>query len=46
MLREHGIAVRFCQYLDRVQVQQGRITEVSMLGGLRVRARIFMDASY
>lgn len=45
-LREFDIAVRFCQYIDKVQMTGGRITEIQMLGGLRVSASVFLDASY
>ncbi len=45
-LREADVAVRFCQYLDRAAVQDGKITEILLLGGLRVSAKIFIDASY
>jgi hypothetical protein len=40
------VPVRLCQYLDKVEMSGPRITAVTMLGGLRVEARMFMDASY
>ena len=46
MLAEHQITPMFCQYLDRVQSQAGRITEITLLGGLRVAAMMYIDASY
>ena len=45
-VKTHGVDVRFCQYLDTVQIDGRRITSISCLGGLRVTARIFMDCSY
>lgn len=41
-----GVPVRLCQYLDMVEMSGPRITAVTMLGGLRVEARMFIDASY
>ncbi|MEM6392144.1 MAG: FAD-dependent oxidoreductase [Planctomycetota bacterium] len=35
-----------CQFLDAAVVEDHRITEVIMLGGLRVRAKAFIDATY
>lgn len=40
------VPVRFCQYLDQVEMSGKRITAVTMLGGLRVEAPVFVDASY
>lgn len=46
MLSEHGIKVRLCQYLDKVEKSNGRISQISMLGGLRISAKVFLDTSY
>lgn len=40
------VPVRFCQYLDKVEMSGKRIVAVTMLGGLRVEAGMFVDASY
>lgn len=46
MLGEAGQSVMLCQYLDRVEKSAGRITSITMLGGLRVEAAMFIDATY
>jgi hypothetical protein len=46
MLREAGVDVRPCQYLDAVEMRSGAIAAIAMLGGLRVEARAFIDATY
>ncbi|MEM6332187.1 MAG: FAD-dependent oxidoreductase [Planctomycetota bacterium] len=43
---ESGIDWRPCQYLDAVVCDGTRITELVAIGGLRVRARAFIDATY
>lgn len=45
-LAEYSIAVHNNQYIDRVHIASGVIQEIQMLGGLRVRARVFLDCSY
>lgn len=45
-LNRGGITLRLRQFLDTVVAEAGRIREVRMLGGLRVRAAYFMDATY
>lgn len=46
-LAEHdAVDVRFCQYLDRVEMEGQRITAIACLGGLTVKAKLFVDASY
>lgn len=45
-LRDSGIPVRLCQFLDQAEQQDGRITSIRLLGGLEVRASWFMDATY
>ena len=45
-LRKRGIEVRFCQYLDSVTSANRSIEELRFLGGLRVRSRVFVDATY
>jgi hypothetical protein len=44
--RDAGVAVHYCQYLDSVELDGQRIVSVRMLGGLTVRARMFIDATY
>ena len=46
MLREHNVPVRLCQFLDRVEMDGKRIKAITLLGGLRVEARVFIDATY
>jgi hypothetical protein len=47
LLKEHDVSPRLCQYLDRVQLDADRrITELLFLGGLRARAKVFIDATY
>ena len=46
MIADAGVSVRFCQYIDAVQREGNRIKSVTMLGGLKVAARVFMDTSY
>ncbi|MEM7806574.1 MAG: FAD-dependent oxidoreductase [Planctomycetota bacterium] len=45
-LRLSGITPRLFQYVDRVDVENGRIVAARMLGGLTIEARVFIDASY
>ncbi|MCG3148635.1 MAG: hypothetical protein PCFJNLEI_02080 [Verrucomicrobiae bacterium] len=40
------VPVRYCQYLDDVEMSGQRIRAVTMHGGLRVEAALFLDASY
>ncbi len=46
MVKEAGVAVVHRQYLDTVTMSGRRIAEVRMLGGLRVKAKVFVDATY
>lgn len=46
MLAEVGVSVRLCQYLDGVVVANGRIIEITLLGGLKVAAKVYLDCSY
>jgi len=46
MLKAHGVSVRLCQYLDKVEKSAGRIVSITLLGGLRVSAKMFLDCSY
>ena len=46
MLIERDVDVHQPQFLDAVQMIGSRLTEARMLGGLRVRARQFIDATY
>ena len=45
-IAEEGIDVRYSQYLDTVASDDRRIVSISLLGGLQVKARLFMDCSY
>ena len=45
-VEESGVDVRYCQYLDAVEMDGQRVGAIALLGGLRVSARIFMDCSY
>lgn len=45
-LRDHNVPIELCQYLDKVQTSGGRITAITLLGGLRVEAAMFIDATY
>jgi hypothetical protein len=46
MLAEKDIQPLLCQYLERVEMDGRRIKSITLLGGLRVEARIFMDCTY
>lgn len=46
LLAEAGVPVRLAQYLDRAESSGGRLQRVICLGGLAVRARQFIDATY
>jgi len=46
MVADAKVPVRLCQYLDKVEMTGQQITGVSMLGGLRVTAKMFVDATY
>jgi hypothetical protein len=46
MLAEQKIGVRLCQYLDRVVTENGRIVAITLLGGLQVSAKVFLDCTY
>jgi len=41
-----GVDVRLCQYLDAVAMDGPRIARITLLGGLAVTAKLFMDCSY
>lgn len=45
-IADAGLDVRHGAYLDRVETEKGRIAALSCLGGLRVRADMFIDATY
>ncbi|MCH8526463.1 MAG: FAD-dependent oxidoreductase [Kiritimatiellae bacterium] len=45
-LNKHQVDLRLCQFLDTVKVENQRIREARMLGGLTVKADYFMDATY
>ncbi|MEM6312761.1 MAG: FAD-dependent oxidoreductase [Planctomycetota bacterium] len=45
--KESGATIRPCQFLHAADLDaDGRINEVVMLGGLRCRARMFLDCTY
>jgi len=44
--RHPNIELRQLQFLERVEVADGRITALRMLGGLSAEAALFMDCSY
>ncbi|MEO0965576.1 MAG: FAD-dependent oxidoreductase [Planctomycetota bacterium] len=46
LIAEAGIDVRLAQYLDAVAMDGPRIVAITLLGGLTVRAKCFVDASY
>lgn len=46
LVREHAIAVLHRQYLESVERDGRRLTALRMIGGLTVRARMFIDATY
>jgi len=46
LIDDSGADVRLCQYLDGVTLEDGRITHAHLLGGLTVKARVFIDATY
>ena len=45
-IEQHDIAVRYQQFLHGVEMDGLKIRAVTMLGGLRVRARLFLDCTY
>ncbi len=45
-LEEAEVPVRLCQFLDSVELEGDRIRGIRLLGGLRVQAAYFMDATY
>jgi hypothetical protein len=45
-IAESDVTLRRCQYLDGVEMDGQRITAITLLGGLRVQAKAFIDASY
>lgn len=45
-LKSAGVTPLFGQYLDKVETTGGKITSITLLGGLKVSAKIFIDASY
>jgi hypothetical protein len=45
-LSDANVPVRRAQFLDRVHKHGNRIAAVAMLGGLTVRAAVFIDATY
>ncbi len=46
LLARSGVDVRLAEFLQAADVDAGRIVRVRMLGGLQVRAKQFIDATY
>jgi len=46
MIDEAGVAVYYYQFLQSVCLANGYIESIELEGGLRVRARVFIDCSY
>jgi hypothetical protein len=46
LVKEHNIALERCQFLDKVEMDGKRIKSITLLGGLRVSARMFIDCTY
>ena len=46
MLEEAGVEVRYEQFLDQVEKDGTRITEIRVQGGESYRAKVFIDATY
>ncbi len=45
-LADADITPRLCQYLEKTETDGNRIHAITLLGGLRVEASIFIDATY
>jgi hypothetical protein len=45
-IRQYDLPVRFCQYIESATTIGNRISEVKMRGGMRVVAKMFIDATY
>lgn len=45
-VKDNNIPVHFRQYLGSVEMDGAKIKSITMLGGLKVSARIFMDCTY
>jgi len=45
-LADADVPVKLCQYLDTVAMDGKRIQSITMLGGLTVKANVFIDATY
>ncbi len=46
LIRESGLKIHFAQYLEAVQKVGKQIAEIRLTSGLRVAARVFIDATY
>ena len=46
LLAAADVDVRMSQFLQAAEVDDGRIAALRMLGGMRVRAKMFVDATY
>lgn len=46
LIADNNIDVRYCQYVDSVKTTDGKIISATMLGGLTVNAKMWIDASY
>ncbi len=45
-LRDSGLTIRWSAFLDQVDLDGDRIGQITLRGGLRVKARVFIDATY
>lgn len=45
-LKQHGVTPILYQYLQSIDLQNGRIMAVRMLGGLTVKANVYLDCTY
>lgn len=46
LVADADLDVRRCQYLDAIEMDRQRISRITMLGGLTVTAKMFVDATY
>ena len=46
MIKSAGLDVRLGAYLSRIEMQGQRLESITMLGGLKIKARQFIDCSY
>ena len=46
LIDEANVPVRFCEYIDSIEKDGASIKSITMLSGLKVTAKVFVDASY